>query len=149
MNGQEARRSYSLSAAPKGLSYRIGVKRKPGGVVSNYVHDKVHEGRTVELFPPSGAFTLSKGERPLILISGGVGITPTPAILEAALESERPIRFVPSARSHDVHAFREPIDALAEKHRSSSASTATTRHHTPTPTRNSTLLDASTKEAIV
>jgi len=116
VNGQEVRRSYSLSAAPNGLSYRISVKREPGGLVSNHLHDQVHEGSIVELFPPSGAFTLSKGERPLILISGGVGITPTLAMLEAALETERPIRFIHCARSHDVHAFRRPIDALAEKH---------------------------------
>ncbi|MEJ8826575.1 NO-inducible flavohemoprotein [Variovorax humicola] len=116
VGGEEVRRSYSLSAAPNGRTYRISVKRERGGAVSNHLHDHVHEGSTLEVFPPSGAFTLSKGERPLVLISGGVGITPTLAMLEAALETERPIHFIHCARSNDVHAFRGPIDALAEKH---------------------------------
>ena len=77
VGGHEVRRSYSLSAAPNGRSYRISVKREPGGVVSNHLHDEVLEGSVVEVFPPSGAFTLSQSERPLVLISGGVGITPT------------------------------------------------------------------------
>ncbi|MEJ8852391.1 NO-inducible flavohemoprotein [Variovorax rhizosphaerae] len=116
VDGQEVRRSYSLSAAPNGRSYRISVKREAGGVVSNHLHDHILEGSILELFPPSGAFTLSKGERPLVLISGGVGITPTLAMLEAALETERPIHFVHCARSRDVHAFRGSIDALTERH---------------------------------
>ncbi|MEJ8856253.1 NO-inducible flavohemoprotein [Variovorax robiniae] len=116
VNGQEVRRNYSLSAAPNGRSYRISIKREPGGVVSNHLHDEVHEGSTLDVFPPSGAFTLAHSERPLVLISGGVGITPTLAMLESALRTARPIRFVHCARSHKVHAFRASIDALAKKH---------------------------------
>jgi nitric oxide dioxygenase len=72
----------------------------------------------VELFPPSGAFTLADNERPLVLISGGVGITPTLAMLETALARtpSRPVHFIHCARSHKVHAFRRAIDALAHKH---------------------------------
>jgi nitric oxide dioxygenase len=116
VGGQEVRRSYSLSAAPNGRSYRISVKREPGGVVSNHLHDEVLEGSVVVVFPPSGAFTLTQSERPLVLISGGVGITPTLAMLEAALNTPRPIHFVHCARSQEVHAFREPIDAIADAH---------------------------------
>ena len=118
VNGQEARRNYSLSAAPNGRSYRISVKREPGGLVSNHLHDHVHEGATVDLFPPSGLFTLQPADRPLVLISGGVGITPTLAMLEAALATSpvRPVHFIHCARSHQVHAFRAPIDALALAH---------------------------------
>ena len=118
VNGQEARRNYSLSAAPNGHSYRISVKREPGGLVSNHLHDHVHVGASVGLFPPSGLFTLQPAERPLVLISGGVGITPTLAMLEAALANSptRPVHFIHCARSHEMHAFRSPIDALASAH---------------------------------
>jgi len=116
VNGQEVRRNYSLSAAPNGKTYRISVKRENGGVASNHLHDHVQEGSTIELFPPAGAFTLTQSDRPLVLISGGVGITPTLAMLEAALKTSRPVHFIHCARTRGVHAFRRTIDALAHKH---------------------------------
>ncbi|HYP82071.1 NO-inducible flavohemoprotein [Variovorax sp.] len=116
IDGQEIRRNYSLSAAPNGSTYRISVKREPNGLASNYLHDSVQVGSRVELYPPSGNFTLAPGERPVVLISGGVGITPTLAMLEQALDTSRPVHFIHCARSRGVHAFRQKIDALAQKH---------------------------------
>lgn len=119
IDGQEVRRNYSLSAAPDGRGYRISVKREPGGVVSNFLHQRVQEGDTLELFPPAGHFTLADSTRPLLLISGGVGITPTVAMLETALAEgppERPVHFIHCARHAGVHAFRETVDTLAERH---------------------------------
>ena len=46
-------------------------------------------GATIDLFPPSGEFTLAASDKPLVLISGGVGITPTLPMLEAALATQR------------------------------------------------------------
>lgn len=114
--GEEMRRQYSLSSAGDGRHYRISVKREPGGKVSNYLHDDIHAGSEISLFPPSGEFTLNKSAKPLLLISGGVGITPMLAMLEAALPSGRPIVFIHAARHAGVHAFRAKVDALAERH---------------------------------
>ncbi|MEW5757336.1 MAG: NO-inducible flavohemoprotein [Pseudomonadota bacterium] len=116
IDGQEQRRNYSLSAAPNGRDLRISVKREPGGVVSNHLHDRVGEGDVLEVFPPAGAFTLQHNGRPLVLISGGVGITPLMAMLQAALKTERPIHFIHCARNRAAHAFRDSIDALAGRH---------------------------------
>jgi nitric oxide dioxygenase len=113
---KEVRRNYSLSAAPNGQRYRISVKREAGGLVSNYLHDFVHPGDSLELFPPAGAFTLRKSDRPLVLLSGGVGITPTVAMLQAALDDDRPIHFIHAARNAKVHAFRDWVDSLAARH---------------------------------
>lgn len=110
VNGAEIRRNYSLSAAPNGRYYRISVKREQGGVASNYLHDGVQIGNTLELVPPSGEFVLADGERPVVLISGGVGITPTLAMLERAMKTSRDITFIHCARNADVHAFREFIN---------------------------------------
>ncbi|MDM0105709.1 NO-inducible flavohemoprotein [Variovorax sp. J22R24] len=115
-DGQDIRRNYSLSAAPNGQTYRISVKREQGGLASNHLHDHVRVGSKIELFPPSGAFTLAESDRPLVLISGGVGITPTLAMLEAALKTSRVVHFIHCARTRGVHAFRHAIDALAQKH---------------------------------
>jgi nitric oxide dioxygenase len=116
VDGQEQRRQYSLSAAPNGLTYQISVKREEGGKVSGFLHSHLNEGDTVDLFPPTGAFTLAEGSRPIVLISGGVGITPTLAMLDQALETGREIRFIHAARHGGVHAFRDHVDGLAERH---------------------------------
>ncbi|RRV48212.1 NO-inducible flavohemoprotein [Pseudomonas sp. p106] len=116
IDGAEQRRNYSLSALCDGKQYRISVKREAGGKVSNYLHHEMMVGSTVQLFPPSGDFTLAASDRPLVLISGGVGITPTLAMLEAALETKRPVHFIHCARNAGVHAFRDWVDGLAERH---------------------------------
>lgn len=117
VEGEEIRRNYSLSAAPNGRGYRISVKREPGGVASNHLHDCVSEGSTLELFPPAGEFTLGDSERPLVFISGGVGITPTLAMAEAALEGgERSIVFIHYARNAQAHAFGDLIEAWDDRH---------------------------------
>nr|WP_315234912.1 NO-inducible flavohemoprotein [uncultured Albidiferax sp.] len=116
VNGKEIRRNYSLSAAPNGVDYRISVKREAGGVASNYLHDQVQVGTVLDLFPPAGDFVLAAGDKPLVLISGGVGITPTLAMLDAALQGTRPVHFIHCARNRHVHAFRHAIEARLAKH---------------------------------
>ena len=115
IDGEEVRRNYSLSAASNGREYRISVKREDGGLVSNRLH-AMGEGETLELFAPAGDFILEPSDKPLVLISGGVGITPTLAMLEEALQTSRPVHFIHCARNADVHAFREWVDGLAERH---------------------------------
>ncbi|MFP3551504.1 NO-inducible flavohemoprotein [Paraburkholderia sp. SIMBA_049] len=116
VDGEEIRRNYSLSAAANGREYRISVKREPNGKASNYLHDSVNEGATLNLLTPSGDFTLAHNDKPLVLISGGVGITPTLAMLNAALQTSRPIHFIHATRHGGVHAFRDHIDELAARH---------------------------------
>src|SRR5471032_3036914 len=116
VDGVSSRRQYSLSAASNGASYRISVKREAGGKMSNFLHDQVGVGDTLGLFAPSGDFVLRESDKPLVLISGGVGITPTLAMLDAALATDRPVHFIHAARHAGVHAFRDHIDALAASH---------------------------------
>ncbi|AIR89534.1 NO-inducible flavohemoprotein [Pseudomonas cremoricolorata] len=116
IDGSEQRRNYSLSARCDGREYRISVKREAGGKVSNYLHDQLKVGDTLPLFPPAGDFTLVASDKPLVLISGGVGITPTLAMLQAAVENGRPVHFIHCARNGAVHAFRDAVDTLAAQH---------------------------------
>jgi nitric oxide dioxygenase len=114
--GQDQRRSYSLSAAPNGKELRISVKRQAGGWVSNHLHDRVSAGDLLQVFPPAGNFTLAESVKQLVLISAGVGITPTMAMLQQALKTSRPIYFIHCARNREVHAFRESVDGLQATH---------------------------------
>lgn len=116
IDGEEVRRTYSLSAAPNGHEYRISVKREPNGKVSSYLHSRIHVGDQLDIFTPSGNFKLEHNDRPLVLISGGVGVTPTLAMLEATLGTGRPVHFIHSARHGGVHAFRQKIEELSAKH---------------------------------
>jgi nitric oxide dioxygenase len=117
IGGQEIRRNYSLSRAADGSQYRISVKREPGGVASNHLHDRINEGDTLDVFPPAGDFVLQDSERPLALISAGVGVTPILAMLEDALrDGDRPVHFIHYARNGEVHAFGDYIDQLAARH---------------------------------
>jgi nitric oxide dioxygenase len=105
-----------LSALAKGGQYRISVKHDAGGKVSGFLHERLQVGDSLELFAPSGDFVLAAGDKPLVLISGGVGITPVLPMLEAALATQRPVFFIHSARNGSVHAFREWVDDLASRH---------------------------------
>lgn len=116
IDGEEMRRNYSLSAAPNGRELRISVKREAGGRISNFLHDQVQVGDVLEVFPPAGDFILADSDKPLALITAGVGITPALAMLERALESGREIRFIHFARNGGVHAFRHWLDAKAAAH---------------------------------
>jgi nitric oxide dioxygenase len=116
VDGEEMRRNYSLSDESGDGEYRISVKRELLGKVSGYLHGHLREGDDIGLFAPSGNFTLGDGTKPLVLISAGVGITPTIAMLHAALRSGRPIHFIHAARHSGVHAFREHVNELAARH---------------------------------
>lgn len=117
IDGQETRRHYSLSDSPDREWYRISVKREPGGRVSNWLHDRLEEGMTIQAQAPGGNFVLdAQSRRPLVLVTGGVGITPAMSMLESVAASGRPIRFIHAALHGGVHAFRDRVDELATRH---------------------------------
>ena len=112
-------RSYSLSSAPRaGTSYRISVKREPGGRVSEHLHRAIGPGAIVELGAPAGRFVLGEDpQRALVLISAGVGVTPVLAMLEAlaAQQSTREVWWIHSARNGAEHAFRLEAASLVAR----------------------------------
>jgi nitric oxide dioxygenase len=118
--GSTTMRNYSLSSAPHPDHFRISVKAEPGGVVSGYFHD-LAEGSEVEVGPPCGDFFLDLSEhheRPLVLLSAGVGVTPMLAMLESVLKEqpERQVVFIHGALHGRTHAFRTTVRELAACH---------------------------------
>lgn len=112
VGGRLLQRNYSLSDAPGRSYYRISVKRERDGEVSRYLHDHVDIGASLSLLPPSGEFRLRQNTRPLLLISGGVGVTPMISMLNHTIGSGRRIVFVHAARTPAEHAFRGWIEHL-------------------------------------
>jgi len=115
IDGQVVRRNYSLSNVPGQPYYRLSVKRETGGVVSNYLHDELQLGQSVELAAPVGDFVLADHNRPLVLLTAGVGITPAISMLEPALKSGRSVQFIHAALNSASHAFKAYVDDLAER----------------------------------
>lgn len=113
-------RNYSLSSAPCEDHFRISVKREPEGTVSGFLH-ALEPGAELEIGPPCGEFYLDPAEhheRPLVLLSAGVGITPVLAMLESALAAkpERGVIFIHGALNGRTHAFGAHVRELAARH---------------------------------
>ncbi|MFP7296479.1 NO-inducible flavohemoprotein [Neobacillus niacini] len=116
-------RQYSLSDAPGKDYYRISVKREagtanPDGMVSNYLHDGVTEEEILMVSAPAGDFVLdTEKNTPVVLLSGGVGLTPMLSMLKTVVEvqPQRKVTFVHAAANGNVHALREEVETLASK----------------------------------
>ncbi|MET3480659.1 NO-inducible flavohemoprotein [Methylobacterium sp. 1973] len=115
------KRNYSVSCAPNDRVYRITVKREnapgaPAGVVSNWLHDAAGIGTILRVAPPSGDFFLDRSTNgPVVLVSGGVGLTPMVSMLAAIADEmpERPTWYVHGALNGRVHALRDATAAAA------------------------------------
>ncbi|MBZ9566768.1 NO-inducible flavohemoprotein [Modicisalibacter tunisiensis] len=116
IDGEPVYRHYSLSGTPNGRSYRISIKRETGGRVSEYFHDRLDVGDTLELLQPSGQLTLDEASTPVMLISGGVGQTPMLPMACRALEQGRRVVYLHAAQERAHHAFAEELAALAREH---------------------------------
>lgn len=117
-NTQRVRRTYSLSNAPGQGRYRITVKRELKGAVSRYLHDKLTLDDVIYSQTPRGDFVLAHHDRPVALISAGVGVTPMVSMLHSLAEEagNRPVYFIHSARDGNHHALAHEVRALAERH---------------------------------
>ncbi|CAN7571779.1 NO-inducible flavohemoprotein [Rhizobium sp. LjRoot258] len=110
-------RNYSISSAPNGESYRISVKREMHGLVSRFLHDQIEEGAVIEVAPPTGDFHLPPGqERPVVLLSGGVGLTPMVSMLETIANSGQrlAVHYVHGAENGGVHAMGPHVRDIAK-----------------------------------
>lgn len=122
--GLQQIRQYSLSDAPNGKTYRISVKREAGadpsqaGYVSTLLHDEVQVGDHIRVAAPHGTFYVDvDATTPVVLISGGVGLTPMISMLNRVLQSPgREVVFVHGARNSAVHAMKDYLCQMAADH---------------------------------
>jgi len=122
-DGITTMRNYSLSGSPDWDYYRISVKREvpqhadtPEGYVSSYLHTKIGVGEELEIGPPCGEFFLGEHpvETPLLLLSGGVGITPLLSMLHCV--QGNPVTFLHCAINGQTHALRDEVLELVGSH---------------------------------
>ena len=118
LDGEPVVRSYSMSSAPAvDDELQVTVKRVPGGVISNWLNDRVATGDVLEVLPPAGAFVLDESSREVLAFAAGSGITPVFSIIRWALaKTDRRIRLLYANRNRASAIFADALDALAEEH---------------------------------
>jgi ferredoxin-NADP reductase len=106
--GIATRRSYTIASTPSWQDrIEITVKREDQGLVSRWLHDELRVGDEVEIEGPGGTFVFrgTEAER-VVLIGGGVGITPMMSVVRYLTETRWP------GRVHLILGFRAPRDYL-------------------------------------
>ncbi|MFQ6185977.1 molybdopterin-dependent oxidoreductase [Sinorhizobium meliloti] len=125
--GEQLTRCYSLVGSAiesNRKEYCIAVRRvgRPAdrvdvadGRVSNLINDELHAGQKIDIRAPSGTFVIPlESDRPLILVAGGIGITPMLSYLEtlALIGTRHEVRLVYANRSEQTEAYAEKLKLL-------------------------------------
>jgi MOSC domain-containing protein YiiM len=107
-------RSYSLSGPLSTERYRISVKIELNGVAGTYLREHVRVGDVLDVSSPRGSFILQSGDRPVVLVSAGIGATPVLAILHAlaAARSTRQVLWLHGAHDRQHHPFAAEVRRL-------------------------------------
>ena len=115
-DGVQQPRQYSLTKADDGLHRQFAVKRvrapgAPDGEVSNLLHDSVGVGDEIVLSAPFGDVVLEYTDRPVVLASAGIGITPMAGMLShlAKAGAQRKVLFLHANDSAESYALREQV----------------------------------------
>lgn len=120
-------RCYTLSDAPGQNCYRLTIKRAVApdtvadarpGLVSFHANDQIAEGDVVEVKPPSGKFWLRDGDSPIVLLAGGIGITPMMSIIQHLVntQSKRQCLLLYGVRNGTDVTFGKQLASLAKNH---------------------------------
>jgi len=127
-NSETLTRCYSLSDRPRADYYRVTIKRVlppnketglPPGRSSSFFHDHITPGSRLQVKTPAGQFHLDQdSDRPLVLIGGGIGITPLLSMLEHLLEngSKRGIWLFYGVRNSHEAIMSQQLGSLAQQH---------------------------------
>lgn len=107
-------RSYSLSGPVSTERYQISVKIEPNGVAGTYLRDHVRAGDLLDVSSPRGSFVLQSGQRPVVLLSAGIGATPVLSMLRAlaAVHSTVQVFWLHAARDGQHHPFAAEVHRL-------------------------------------
>ncbi len=126
---REVTRCYSLSDAPQHSDYyRVTIKRipppptasdSPPGLVSSHFHDRLQVSDIVDVKAPAGHFHLDvEYHGPVVLIGGGVGVTPALSMLNfiASAPGNREAWFFYGVRNGRDHMMKDYLKELASQH---------------------------------
>ncbi len=117
IDGRSVSRCYTISTPPtRPHLLGITVKRQPGGLVSNWLHDTMAPGKRISADGPFGVFTIARHRSAKYLfLSGGSGITPVMSMTRTLydLGSDADVVFLHSARTPSDIIFRRELETIA------------------------------------
>lgn len=108
-------RQYTLSMDSREDFYRISVKLEENGDLSKQLCKDIKVGDKIQATIPMGRFVLKQGNEPVVLIGGGVGITPVIAMAYAAKNTNRQVKLIYSTANSNYHSFREELNKLNDE----------------------------------
>lgn len=115
------RRSYTIASSPAQHDYaELTVKHEEGGVVSGFFHTHVNPGDLLQCSGPSGTFIFTGREcKCILLIGGGVGVTPLMSVLRYLLDRswDGEIFLLYACRTPADVIFREELEYLQGRHK--------------------------------
>lgn len=119
VDGEEVRRTYSISSGLDEGEWRIAVKRVEGGLFSAFANERLKAGDVVDVMPPAGRFVLpeAEGPRTVVAFAAGSGITPVASQMRTVLVREpesRVFLFYGNQTSRSI-LFREAIEDLKDR----------------------------------
>ncbi len=119
-NGQAIKRSYTIASSPTHRDYcEVTVRHEDRGAVSGYLHERIREGDALRVTAPSGKFTFDgKTGRSIVLIAGGVGVTPMMSVVRYLTDRSWPgdVYLVYGCKADDDVIYREEIEYLARRY---------------------------------
>ncbi|MFO0978100.1 MAG: FAD-binding oxidoreductase [Planctomycetaceae bacterium] len=122
IDGKRVARSYTIASSPLQRQWlELTIKKEPQGLASSFLHERVREGELLSVSGPAGRFLFAGDqEQRVLLIAGGVGLTPVMSILRTLCASGWPgqIDLVICAKTEADLIFRREIDQLCQQHRS-------------------------------
>ena len=115
--GRPVDRCYTISTSPtRPHLLGITVKRQPGGLVSNWLHDTMAPGKRITAEGPFGVFTIARHpSAKYLFLSGGSGVTPLMSMTRTLydLGADTDVVFVHSARTPTDIVFRRELETIA------------------------------------
>lgn len=119
INGQTVKRSYTIASSPTQRGHvELTIKRHPEGLVSRTLHDQLQVGDRIRVSAPAGRFVFDeRHSKAVVLIAGGVGVTPLMSILRNLTDRawHGTIYFIYAVRSHDDRIFETELVRLANR----------------------------------
>lgn len=126
IGGRHVERCYTISSAPTHPGrlqvpehLQITVKRVPGGIVSNWLHDNLQVGDAIGASGPFGRFSCAiHPSDQYLFLTAGSGITPAMSMMRTLRETAEPanVVFIHCARTPDDIIFRGELEGLTADH---------------------------------
>jgi ring-1,2-phenylacetyl-CoA epoxidase subunit PaaE len=120
IDGEDIRRSYSISSGLDDGELRVGIKKVRGGAFSTFANENLKPGDMLDVMPPEGRFTLKNAAagRHVLGVAAGSGITPILSIIRSVLarEATSKVTLIYGNQTSGSVMFAEEIEGLKNRH---------------------------------